>query len=395
MWLVALGVVIAFIAAGCLPTENWGQFGFNERHTGFPSQETTITSSNVPSLAVRWSVPQNGFGTTPLVADGRLFMLGDSINAYDVLTHGRIWTQPLGSNSAAVVNGRLFVLKSSNAWPTTEPAVETILDAATGTVLKTYTFPASNFRSGVIALDGVLWFAVSAPGGGSPSVLYRQVGVDAPKLLYSSSTFDFSGDLVEFNGLVDAIGFKAGAPAVAGINSTSGKLVWTRVLPKGPNGAEWGPFHISAAYDNVYVTGVQGVAALSASSGSVRWTQTTKLCGSPCDPMPDEIVFGRVATADNRVYVQAWGGVFALKPSSGAVIWHHGTHATADASPSVANGLVYAFDSEGNLVVLSESGGAVAKTVTGWFTSLDPIIYNGQVYVNDGATGDLLVLGVT
>jgi len=99
---------------------------------------------------------------------------------------------------------------------------------------------------------------------------------------------------------------------------------------------------------------------------------------------PGSGTFTSATVADGAVYFGSSDGLYyALNAASGAQIWSYHTDPSAEASPAVANGLVY-LAGGGNVVALGAGTGTVMWTYPNLHTiESAPAVANGIVYVTD------------
>ncbi|MGA8493080.1 MAG: PQQ-binding-like beta-propeller repeat protein [Terriglobales bacterium] len=90
------------------------------------------------------------------------------------------------------------------------------------------------------------------------------------------------------------------------------------------------------------------------------------------------------AVADGVVYIGSNdGNLYALNASTGAKLWNFTTKLEINSSPAVANGTVYVASNDGNLYALNASNGAKLWSFAGDPTS-DPTVASGVVYMGGG-----------
>ncbi|HEX9312251.1 MAG TPA: PQQ-binding-like beta-propeller repeat protein [Actinomycetota bacterium] len=140
----------------------------------------------------------------------------------------------------------------------------------------------------------------------------------------------------------------------------------------------------------VYVAGT-ALDALDARTGATVWS---------VDFGDLNYTVSSPAVAYGIVYVCLPVGVFALNAETGAQVWAFSTDNRIDASPAVADGVVYVPSFDGNLYALDAATGTPQWTLrTGAFELSNPAVANGVVYWGsangtlyalDGATGATL-----
>jgi outer membrane protein assembly factor BamB len=137
----------------------------------------------------------------------------------------------------------------------------------------------------------------------------------------------------------------------------------------------------------VYVSYVNTVYVLNASTGALRWSFATgNVDTSPA--VVNGVVY--IGSADNNVY--------ALNASTGAKLWSYATgDQVVQSSPAVANGVVYIGSDDGNLYALNASTGAKLWSYsTGTQVISSPAVANGTVYGQSisSVSGNLYAFGL-
>jgi outer membrane protein assembly factor BamB len=88
------------------------------------------------------------------------------------------------------------------------------------------------------------------------------------------------------------------------------------------------------------------------------------------------------AVANGVVYVGSEDeNVYALNASTGAKLWSFATGNFFISSPTVANGVVYVGTDDGNLYALNATTGAKVWSYTTGGTVESPAVANGVVYI--------------
>jgi outer membrane protein assembly factor BamB len=357
-------------SAPFLVRTDWPMARFDPQHTGANPYENVLSPQNVSGLQVGWSfsAPDEGFGTSPAVVEGRVFAgtSGHQVGLYalDAGTGALLWkwTDPLTYvvMSPAVWRGRVYFMTDrgyvyaldaktgAEAWATSVggfPTDATVaaatvyvgtgrgyvyaLDAETGAVRwATYThvevLAAPAVANGVVyavsdnqlwALDAetgaVLWWASMGGMGNtsSPAVSHGMVYAGGPGWY--------------------VYGFSA-----SGCGQASCSYVWRTLTGSGVSSSPavaYGTVFVGSNDDNIY--------ALDAATGAIRWTT----------PTGGYLGLASPAVAGGVVYIGGTDDVLrALDASTGEVLWSY----TAGAyfhDPSVADGWVYAGSSDTNL----------------------------------------------
>lgn len=329
---------------------NWPTYGFDQDHTYYNPDETTINPGNVSQLTLTWSQSIKPT-TAPTVVNNVLYVgaFDHNVYAFNATTGAKLWSfQTNGPVYAApvVVNGVLYVGSDDhNVYA---------LNAATGAKLWSFATKKAvrgapdvvNGVAYVTSLDGnayalnsqtgaMLWQKyIGSDNGSSPTV-------DDGMVFVASHTFDDR--------------FHVRLMYLFGLNAATGARVWRKEIET-----------TGATVDST-PTFVNGIVYLSAG-------QTFGFCGNPAsDSKPD-------ARAQN---------IMAFQATTGAVIWHALTTSGCPTnSTAVAYGFVYFVSVDGNAYERNASNGA-----GGWLATVgngSPIDYpltvaNGIVYLSDSA----------
>jgi outer membrane protein assembly factor BamB len=128
----------------------------------------------------------------------------------------------------------------------------------------------------------------------------------------------------------------------------------------------------------VYASVGQVLHALGSVTGAPLWSFTTS--GGPMEASP--------AIANNVVYVASYGGtLYALNWWTGALLWSHPIGVDVEASPVVANGIVYVGSDDGNLYALDATSGSLVWSTFCGCTGFDsPTVVGGVVYASTPGT---------
>lgn len=140
-----------------------------------------------------------------------------------------------------------------------------------------------------------------------------------------------------------------------------------------------GPIFSSPAIDNdmVYVGTDSGkLLAMSAETGQVAWRFEAGAA-----------IYSSPAIHGDLVYITSRAGkIFAIERAGGKLRWSY--DAGGDASPTLANGLVFVAGNDGGLYALDAEVGGAPKWLfpTGSQVTTSPVVANGVVYVASGST---------
>jgi len=340
-------------------TTDWGQFHFGPDRTGFNPYETVLSPNTVGNLAVKWQAVKGGGSSSPVLANGVLYVggfddTGATLYAFNSDTGAVLWKYAMGnwnwSGTPAVANGVVYV--GTDALYA--------LNASTGALLWKYN---GGGGTAAVANDVVYYgnqqglYALNAETG---VLLWKHTGsgpLDTPAV---------ANGMVYF-GSIDGY--------VCALNASTGAFVWCYHIT--------GEVYSSPVIVNGVVYFDPGLYALDANTGALLWTATD--CGCVDTPA----VANGVAYAGN---IERWFGVGAYNAATGTLLWKYETESAVLASPAVANGVVYAVD-WGNMYALNASTGALLwkYMVGGPYSS--PAVDNGMVYVADG-NGNFYAFGL-
>lgn len=274
--------------------DDWITFAHDYSRTGYESQPTGITESNVSGLKLRWSRQlAAGLYTSPLVFGGNVIVTSLTGTVYDLAasTGTVLWQRTIGGEIRAT--------------PTIDPAngmvfVGNRLSMANGN-------PAPSDVFAIHLVDGsIAWQAtVNGLTHGSPIVANGEVFVPTA-----------GGDPGScINGGITAL------------SESTGSMVWRWAVDPntGGGGSVWG----SPAYDGshlVFGTGntcetpvptANGAVALDATGTQLGWTYTA-INDSYID---DDTGSGVLLTGGNAVFMNKNGTLYAVNEQTGAKAW--------------------------------------------------------------------------
>lgn len=333
---------------------DWAQYQFDAQRTGFNPYENVLSPETVGSLAVNWQVGKWTSQSSPVVANGVVY-IGGSINgvnslyALNATTGAVLWTYSgdiFGFSAPAVANGLVYIeseddsLFAVNAntgalvWKDTDAGGASSPAVVNGVVY------ASGLRNVVTALNAttgvVLWKTkIGGPSYSSPSVANGMVYV----------------------GSIDT--------NLYALNASTGAIVWKYRL-----GAE---INSSPVVINGVLYFTPGLSALDASTGALLWQ------AADCECVDTPAVANGVVYAGS---VQEWFGVAAYNANTGAMLWRYNTDGGVLSSPVAANGVVYAADESGNLYALNPDTGALLWKYRAGSTYSSPTVVNGMLYIS-------------
>jgi outer membrane protein assembly factor BamB len=320
---------------------DWPQVGFDPSKSGFNPYENVLDNSTVRSLNLVWSHKvQSSYGFSAIaVADGVVYV------AYSGGTSSGLYAFEAGTGA--------FLWTYPNA--VSSPAVKD------GVV---YVNDSTNLN----ALDGrtgkLLWkYRISTTGI-----------TDAPPTVADGRVFIGAG-----NGTLYAL------------NATTGKLLWSY-------SSDAGQIFAAPAVASGIVYNCPGDQA---ADSSVCYALDEKSGGLLWSYLADGFISGSPAVTDGVVLLDAqYTGVHALDAITGTLIWNY-MEDPWQASPAVANGIVYSGGTNEMLALDVYTGAIVWRSPTDNILRCQPAVANGVVYLTSGSgtfyalsasTGDLLSL---
>jgi outer membrane protein assembly factor BamB len=351
-------------------TGDWVVEGFDAARTSFNRFETTLSPENVGNLVKLWDAPVSGGFDQPVVWNGKVY-IGDndhSMHALDAATGRTLWVGPqqaqFFNTSAAVGHGLVF----ANAFA--EPVQA--YDAETGEIAWTNSF------EGQVSpiLQGRRLFVADFLG--ALSALDAETGTEIWSV-EATGTIQHNQQAALLDGRIFQMRTLGGLTAY---DARTGAQLWSK--PDDSSGG--GP---AAARGTVFFRGGtdtsddKWVVARDAATGDLIWQVPSAIGASSAAP----------AVAYGMVFIE-FLDLFALDAETGAELWRvSGVHSAK--GPSVANGVVYVSNLDGEWDAFDARNGTLLWSVTigsgcgGVCTEARPVIANGRLYLASG--GDKLV----
>jgi outer membrane protein assembly factor BamB len=294
----------------------WTQFRYDGSNSGYNPTETILSPGTVPALQVAWSrwMGSEVFAT-PAVADGVVYAASSAgqLSAFDARSGRPLWSASVGASiwsSPAVADGIVCVVAVREN--------------------KVYAFDAMS--------GSLLWATPGDPG-------------------FPSDSSPAIANGVVYVGLGDHY--------LHAYNARTGAELWRLVMP---GGIDSSPAVVAGV---VYVGAYQGVYAVDARAGTVRWLADVDYPFSNSAPA---VTNGTVYISDDN------GNLYALDAATGVLRWSRQTGSNLN-SVAVANGVVYVGDYWGEVEARDGTTGALLwSQVTGRVYS-SPTVANGVVYV--------------
>jgi outer membrane protein assembly factor BamB len=329
---------------------DWPQYRFAPDHAGLNPYENVLNTSNVAGLTMKWNDIQ-GY-SSPTVVGGVVYVGShdDNLYALDAATGTVLWTYTTGNyidSTPAVVNGAVYF----GGWDDYFYA----LNASDGTLL--WKFFADGFVSSSPSVaNGVVYF------GNDMGVVYALDAASGTKL-WSYDTGQHAA--TSSPTLAAGMEFIQAYYHLYAFDAVTGQMVWTYTT--GGVGSS------TPAYANGILYAGGGdmfcLYAFKATTGQLLWKYQT----SP------SLVDSSPAVANGLVYFGSQNGLYALNANTGVLVWKYASGGFADSSPVVANGVLYAttpanggifaFDAAKGNLLWTTGGGAAAPAVA------DAVVY--------------------
>jgi outer membrane protein assembly factor BamB len=388
----------------------WLQFGYDSGHSGSNPSDKAFTAKNLAKVQIAWN-DQNIIQPSGIVVGGSLAYVddmgqaGEGLYALDTATGAQKWHTPLGLNgswgsftrSVAALAGNVVVSPCSNG-------------------------SSSKFLTGICGVNAtggkVLWTTYCMEYQGSP----------CGGLVNAGTSPAFYNGLIYLQ-MVEGINEQ---PDTEAINPKTGKRAWDVAgVFHCPDAGETTGSPLPAQNGRVFAVmgcqapqGATAICALSASSGTAAWCDTSPtiyihdliaadgklfltepggssvalvaLDAASGAPVWSTLLPGAngssIAAANGKVFVNEPGrGVFGLSATTGDMLWSNTSNLnlTMGGALSVANGLVYTDGFGGNngdaaVTVLSAKSGKQVWSSSAFAgngsTPATPIIVKGTIY---------------
>ncbi|HUY75220.1 MAG TPA: PQQ-binding-like beta-propeller repeat protein, partial [Ktedonobacterales bacterium] len=400
---------------GAAPGPNdWAVFGYDLQDTRVNSAETTISQTNVNTLAIKWAAtspikPYLKVVDSPVVANGVVYY-GTSegqMLAYD-LSGNLLWTFNATApiyGSPAVGNGLVYFGTVKNPAEDTTGNYIYALNAATGALVWENYLTLGSLWVPPTFYNGVV-YAQTALKEGTSGGLYAFNALTGA-IIWSQATksgdwsvpiFDPSGAnmyIATGNPCLSSPPPGNNTPLTDGcsgslldLNPATGATVWSYHFPdySGDDDAPATPVYAVVNGTPELFEGVKNglFYCLNATTGVVVWQYDTGNRG-------DSGIYSSAAYYNGVVYFGGFKTLYALNAADGSVAWTYQPVGTIVSSPAIANGVLYVGTESGYLAALSTDAAPVKREL--WyhrFTNLtiygSPAVSNGAVYiaVSDG-----------
>ena len=353
---VSFGAVLPVEAAGAPDAcGDWPQAAFDAQHSGYNRFENVLGRRNVKHLTELWSATiDGGIYASPIVCDGKLFIGGGDhrMHAFDARTGAALWVgrrQPLFFvDSAAAGNGLVFasaVYSSLLAYCADTGKIawaSGLTDVRASTTLAGGKLYVASFDGTLSALDPVTGTPIWSVEGSC--CVYDQAPVVDGNKVFQTRT---DGTMTAYDTL-------------------TGRQLWNR--PAFSVGT------MAAGNGKIFFNDYPNVVALDEETGARVWATPV---GTESEPTAPALANGTVFVTQSRLW--------ALNAETGAVIWS--APAESFWGPTVANGVVYASNQNGEWDAFDERDGTLLWSVVidgGCFFSCAnavPVVANGILYL--------------
>jgi outer membrane protein assembly factor BamB len=323
---------------------------------GHPIWDKRLAPKNGTDMPTLWGllgkhntvVPATGMGGGVAFDDGKIFVTSGfgQIVVMDAGNGHEIWRRDLVTpilNAPVVKDGRVFVSTHDNHLFAMAEADGRILWEHQGT-----TEPASILATTSVAVSGE--FVVAPYSSGELYALRVQNGQTAwtDVLSHTGSVTAMSEiDAIAGRPVIDrdAVIATSQSGVTVAINRITGDRIWSRDV--GSIQTPW------VAGDFIYlVTTEAQVVCLTRKDGKIKWVHQLPQFGNP-EKQRYPILWGGPVLASNKlVLVSSDGYAEALSPYSGALLGRMELPAGSNVSPIVANGVMYVYTNDADLVAL-------------------------------------------
>lgn len=335
---------------------SWLMFHSDPCRTGFST--TTVPDISYLLWSFRFSNEPGFFMSSPIVADGKVYVTEPFLHCLNASTGEEIWinsTLGISTLSPAVIDDRVFVCNSSSVYCLNATTGEHIWNFATS---KEFTLwnsaPAVANDKVFVGNEGGIWCLNATTGD---QIWYRGYAAFGPVAINIEDDRVF---VVSYS--------------VYCLNSTTGHELWWH-----PLGA-----HIqtapAVAYGRIFIgtyvwsnhTGI--LYCLNETTGDEVWNFTTGISGTTILSSP--------AVAYERVFVFAGTKLYCLRFDNGDMLWWRGFDQGTLSSPAVADYKVIlgTFDTKVYCIDVL-NGNIIWEYATGDGIDSSPALAEGKVFI--------------
>jgi outer membrane protein assembly factor BamB len=347
-WITGVGRTSGLAAqTSFLVHTDWPQYLRGPEHHGYNTTENILNVSNVGGLELLWSAATQGNNSSPVVANGVVYVESESryLYAFDAATGQRLWVVPTGDHTyhilptPAVADGVVYAGSYDGLYA---------FNAATGKLLWS-ALPGGSVESVTVA-NGVVY-----EGGAGLEAFDAATG----QAIWTATNVSaiFSAPAIA-NG-VAYVGSDDGS--VYALDAATGQQIWQSANTEGS-------IFGSATVANgiVYVQSYDYFFAFSAASGGTLWSTSVgstvfsspavangvvyegpdafnAATGQPLWSAAIGSVYSTAAVANGVVYLGTeTSNVYALNGATGQTLWTAATDSPVATALAVANGVLYA-----------------------------------------------------
>jgi len=326
------------VRSGAQPTAttsvDWPQFHDTIDRVGNNTQESTLDTSNVGGLQLRWRAFLNSTGaysgSSPVIVGGTAYVGSDdgAVYALQASDGSQVWRYQTGAkvdSSPAVVGGVVYFGSDDDKVYA--------LNATNGSLIWSYTTGGA-VNSPALVANGIVY--ISSMDGH-----FYALNASNGSLVWGSG---YLWQTWEGGALANGVVYVASDESMLwAFDATTGATRWTATL------GGMGRSNPTVSGGIVYAGADDGrLYAFDATTGALKWKTPVLGTSTPC------IVRSSPAVANGLVYVTTSEGVtagtgsqtpnghlYAFNATTGAQVWSHTLPDMSGFSPVVANGVVY------------------------------------------------------
>jgi outer membrane protein assembly factor BamB len=340
---------------------DWPQFHDTARHKGLDATENVLGPGNVGRLDEDWRFrTQLPVASSPIVAQGMVFVNAGRLYALNRSTGKPLWSQPTGDSfQPAYANGTVYV-----ATLVGESDAVSAFDASNGQEI--WQFGVTTSPGDVTVAGGLVL---------SPNADQRVYALNAGdgSLAWKSAVLPAQPHMVTVGGDRAYVAACCGtASKVVALDMATGETVWSSIRMEGT---------VAPLFTRGLVIGIHQdrVLALNAATGHVVWNVDRS--GGQIRTTP--------AVANGVLYlgVYAEGGtLIAMGLSDARHIWGRNLltdpNVGVSSSPALANGVLYVGTDDGQFLAVEASSGDILWSARlGGAVDSSPAVADGVVYV--------------
>ncbi len=245
--------------------------------------------------------------------------------AFDAITGQILWTFPhegVGRSMAGPVANGKWYMPATNA---SGYSMLYILNAETGQVLKSFTFPFKAPTGATIPDNGTIYIYAGPPTGAPQRIFAVNETTGAIIWTIANDSFYLAHNNMAYKNGFLYFGTRTGNQFIS-VDAKAGKVFWNQTVGGLATGT-------AVAYNKVYGGAGDGyMYSFDVRTGAVAWR--TYIGGS--------VGPGVAVSGDGKVFLGSQDhNVYALNALTGAVIWSYQTGDTVGCTPTIADGKVF------------------------------------------------------